>query len=1103
MSYGHGPVCGQMICYICGGNELLQAIRLGLGVVAAAFACAAQSFASGVMVNELRCEYRANPIGIDVACPRLSWILESQERGQVQTAYQVLVSSNEEYLAQDKGDLWDSGKVISDQSIQIDYGGPALKSRQCCCWRVRVWDKNGKVSKWSEPAFWTMGLLDKSDWQAKWIGLDGGANPDYLTDAQWIWSAEDSSSGNQSERYFRRKIVIPSDREVGSARLIIATRSAFSIYINGEQIRKGAKTIFTPASEIDVEKYLHSGTNTIAISAMCAENKDEQSGLICALSADLDSGDPMVVRSNAGWKASAQKSDGWEKPDFDDSGWMDAKEFGLNGQAPFDKVLGDDYRRLPARMLRREFDIDRKITRATAYMCGLGLSELYINGKKIGDHVLSPGLTDYNKRALYVTYDVTENLKQGTNAVGVMLGNGRYFAPRKSAPTTTFDYGYPKLLLQMEIEYSDGSTSTVISDGSWKLTTDGPIRANSEYDGEVYDSRKEMSGWSKPGFEDSNWMAVQLVNGPKGVMSSEIAEPIRVMDTVRPIAITSPKPGVYIFDMGQNMVGWCRLKVKGPKGSRVYLRHAEKLCEDGTLYMDNLRSAKVTDTYVLNGNGVEVYEPRFTYHGFRFVEMTGFPGKPDLSAIEGIVIYDSLSRAGEFSCSNPLINQIYHNMYWGMRSNYRSIPTDCPQRDERQGWFGDRAQVSRGEMYVFDTSALQTKWMRDIEDSQLENGSIPDLAPAYWGFYSNSVTFPTLALVIPGHMYGQYADKRMLQTHYSCMKKWIDMMSKTLNDYIMPKDTYGDWCVPPESPEIIWSSDPTRVTNAELVSTAYFYSDLRLIAHFASLLGYESDMKQYSELADKIKVAFNYKFFNKEKDIYDNGTQTSAVLPLAFGLVPEDHRQNVFANLVDNILVKNKCHIGTGMIGGQWLMRVLSDNGRPDVAYKLATQTTFPSWGYMVSKGATTIWELWNGDTGDPLMDSGNHVMQIGDLCTWLHEYIAGIAPDEAKPGFKHIVMKPRVLGDMTSAKAYRNCMHGRISSDWKVKDGAFVWNIDVPANSSATAYIPAKSIDSVTESGKPANSAESVKFIGMENGCAVLELGSGHYSFVSAGFQQ
>lgn len=1043
------------------------------------------STATGVSVGELKCEYRVDPLGIDVTAPRLSWTIESEERGQIQTAYQVLVAGTDEALSQDTGDLWDSGRVDSDQSVHVVYAGRPLKSRESCYWKVRVWDKNGNASAWSQPAFWSMGLLDPSDWKAKWIGLDEGDQPDYLADAQWLRVSEE---GQGLPRFFRRTVAIPEGGEISAARLIVGTNCSFSVYVNGRAVVERMRTVFAPSLEMDVRPYLQTGSNAIAISVEPGQN-DKDPRLICSLSVEFESGDPVVVRSDAAWEVS----------DRQDGGWSAAEVLGPNDGSRFDRVLGNDCTRLPARMLRREFSVDRKVKRATAYMCGLGFSELCLNGRKVGDRVLSPGLTDYRKRALYVNCDVTDELRHGLNAVGVILGNGRFFAPRKVACSPAVNFGFPKLLFQMEIEYDDGTIETVTSDDSWKLTADGPIRENNEYDGEAYDARKEIEGWSEPGFvEDERWQAAKLVDGPTGVLNSEMAEPMRVVETVRPVAITSPSPGVYVFDLGQNIAGWCRLTVKGPAGTRVRLRHAERLLDDGNLRVDNLRTAKATDVYILSGKGTEVYEPRFVYHGFRYVEVTGFPGAPTLSDLEGKVVCDALDRAGEFSCSNALINKIYHNMYWGFLGNYKSIPMDCPQRDERQGWFGDRCEVARGEMYIFDTAAFDTKWLRDIRDSQLDDGRLPDIAPAYWSFYSQSITFPSILTDMVGYLYTEYADTRAIEANYDCMRKWVDMEIGRLSDGIMPPDTYGDWCSPPERPELIRQGVFSRATSQDLVSTAFFHHDLGLMARHASILGKAEDEARFIQAADRIKAAFNAKFLDEETGAYDKGSQTSSILPLAFGLTPDSQRQRVFENLVRNICDETDHHLSVGQMGCKWLMRTLTDNGRPDLAYKLATQTTYPSWGYMIEQDATTIWELWNGDVGNAGMNSFNHVMQIGDLLLWLHQHVTGIAPDEQRPGFKHIIMRPSVVGDLKSARAQRKSMYGTILSDWKIRNGAFEWRIEIPANATATIYVPATDSDSVLEGGEPATAAAGVKFLRMEGDRAVFEVGSGRYVFTS-----
>jgi len=1047
---------------------------------------------------DLRCEYRKNPVGIDVLQPRLSWILEStapKARSQMQAAYQILVASNEELLHNNQGDLWDTGKVKSDKSIQVPYDGkpltPQARGKQVW-WKVRVWGNNGKPSAWSERAFWSMGLLKADDWKGKWIGLDGGeGKPAQLMEAHWVWSSE---PGNGT-RYFRRAVEIPKDNPVSDALLYLAASGECALYINGKQVAKG-KGIKEPLS-VDVTSALQPGANVLAIAVTASG--DGPSGLIGSLQIELARGDLKVIYTDDQWRVSATEIRDWNKSAFDDSSWGAAKALGAYGMAPWGEVGWAERCVLPARMLRRDFQVDAQVKRATLYLSGLGLSEPYVNGAKVSEDLLVPALSDYDRRVFYLTYDVTKRLKPGQNALGVILGNGRFFAPRHNVPTFMRTFGYPKLLLQLEIEYGDGKVERVVSDEHWRLTTEGPIRANNEYDGEVYDARKEMDGWSRPGFDDRGWQQAQAVDSPAGVLSAQMIEPIRVTETIKPIGITEPHPGVYIFDMGQNIVGWCRLTVSGAGGTQVSLRHAERLRPDGTLYLDNLRSALATDIYTLKGSGSEVYEPRFTYHGFRYVEVRGFPGKPTSSSLVGREVHDAVEEHAEFATSNPQLDQIYKNVVWGTKDNYRSVPTDCPQRDERQGWLGDRSAESRGEPYMFNVAAFYAKWVNDIADSQNAQGSVSDVSPAYWPLYSDNVTWPSSFIIVPDHLYDQYGDLRVIAQHYDGMKKWITHMQTYLKDDLMPRDVYGDWCVPPESPELIHSNDPARKTEGTVLGTAYYYHLLRLMARFATLLGKEGDANDFNQLADRLGLAFNKTYFHQATEQYSNGSQTSSVLPLAFGMVPEQDRQSVSEALIRKIDEQSKGHIGTGLIGGQWLMQVLSENGHPDVAYEIASQKSYPSWGYMISMGATTIWELWNGDTADPAMNSGNHLMLVGDLITWLYENLAGIRPDPAQPGFKHIVMRPTPVGDLTFVKASHKSPYGKIVSEWKRDGDRFTWSFTVPANTTATAYVPAKDAASVTESGKPAGEAPGVKYLRMEAGAAVYEVGSGSYRFLSS----
>lgn len=901
----------------------------------------AACFAQDVTIKNLLCESVNTPLAIDSKQPRLSWQLQSQQRNVSQAAYQILVASSPEKLKSNISDLWNSKKQCSNNSILISYKGIPLKSTQTCYWKVKVWTTHGIETEWSSTASWSMGLLNKTDWRAKWIGYDG---------------------------------------------------------------------IFSPT----------------------------------------------------------------EKPD-------------------------DRFTRVVARYTRKDFSVPHSIKKAMVYISGVGLYELYLNGNKIGNQVLAPGPTDYAKRVFYNTFDVTDQLKKGDNAIGVILGNGRFVAIRQHLEDTTnncVNYGFPKLLMQLQIIYEDGSTQLVKTDSSWMISGDGPLIANNEFDGEEYDATKEFKDWTKPGFiTDVRWKPVQLTTPAAPFIQSQLNPPITVAQTMKPQTVTEPKPGMFVFNMAQNMVGWVQLKVAGARGTKVQLRFAERLKEDGTIYTDNLGDARVTDVYTLNGEGTEIWEPRFTYHGFQYVEVTGFPGKPTLDNIEGKVVHDDVEVIGNIETSNEVLNKIYHNMYWGIRSNYRGMPTDCPQRDERMGWLGDRAAVGKGESFMFNTHLFYAKWMQDIEDAQNEAGSIPDVAPTYWRMYTNNTTWPSAYVYNIDMLYQQFGDAAPIQQHYASIKKWLNFLkSHYMKDGIITENTYGDWCVPPETLTLIFSNDPNRKTPGDYLSTAFYYDMVTIMTRFAEVSGNKEDIYYFKKEAQKIKEAFNKKFFNSLNNYYANNTTTANVLALAFNLVPNQLRKAVFAHVIDKTMNEGKGHITTGLIGIQQLMRTLTNNGRSDIAYLLATTTSYPGWGYMLTQGATTIWELWNGNTADPAMNSANHVMMIGDLLTWYYEDLAGIKA--ATPAFKTIEMKPIINPDLKFVHASYQCPQGLIVSNQTMDKRAFKWQIEIPANSKAVVYIPAKSAAKIKESGTNINVSKDIKLVGKNEGNVVVEIGSGKYNF-------
>ncbi|RKD89886.1 alpha-L-rhamnosidase [Mangrovibacterium diazotrophicum] len=826
----------------------------------------------------------------------------------------------------------------------------------------------------------------------------------------------------------------------------------------------------------------------------------DQSQLISYSGKELQSAD------NCFWKVKVWTNKGeseWSEPAQWSMGLLYFKDWrarwiGFDKAFPWD----DDsfHARLSARYFRKEFNLKKAIQEAKAYIIGLGLYELSLNGEKVGESVLAPSPTDYHENIKYNIYDLTDELKKGENALGVVVGNGRYYATRQHYKGYKIkNFGFPKLLFQLVVKYTDGTTEYVISNNSWKGTADGPIRSNNEYDGEEYDARKEMPGWDTVGFDDSNWLEPEYVEQPDGKYEAQLNTNMKVLKEIKPVSVREQSPGKYILDLGQNFAGWLHLNVNGNAGDTITMRFGEILQDDGELFTTNLRDAQATAQYIVRGAGVESWEPKFVYYGFRYVEITGWPGKPTVDDFIGKVVSDDMAVHGTFSTSNAMINQIYHNAYWGILSNYKGMPVDCPQRNERQPWLGDRTVGCYGENFIFDNAALYRKWVDDIAYSQKPDGTVSDVAPAYWRYYSDNMSWCGTFLMVADMLYQHTGDTEPIIKHYAGMKKWLSYMeARYLEDGIMTKDSYGDWCEPPATIEEGRGKSADQKYPSALISTAYYYHYLELMQRFAKLSGNEQDIAGYQEQAGKVKDAFQITFYKAEQKGYGDNKLTENILAVAMGLVPDLKKEEVVGTIVKTIEETNNGHLSTGVIGTQWIMRTLTENGHADWAWKLATNTTYPSWGYMVENGATTIWELWNGNTAAPKMNSYNHVMMLGDLLIWFYEDLAGIKSSDQAVGYKQIEMKPQLIEGLDSVNASYKSPYGTIASSWTKTKKKFEWSISVPANTSALVSIPASSLNDIKESGKAIAGNAAFNVVKTEDGRVVLEVGSGSYHWTS-----
>ena len=942
-----------------------------------------------MILTHLRCEYLDNPLGIDEARPRLSWLIEDDpsDRGRRQTAYRILVASDPSRLKK-QTDLWDSGKIASDQTVNIAYAGKPLPSRQLCFWKVKVWDENGHASPWSQPGKWAMGLLKPEDWRAQYISFHD-------------------------------------------------TTPVF----------KDTKSLFLP----------------------------------------------------------------------------------------------------PARQYRKEFGSQNKpIRRATIYATALGIYELHLNGRRVGEEYFTPGWSDYHQRAYYRTYDVTSRIKSGANALGAWVADGWYSGYIGFGLLTgigiehigRYSYGKtPAFMAQLEIEYSDGSSEAVVTDPSWKVTGEGPIQEADFLMGEFYDARKETRGWSDPGFDDSKWE--RAIRGEDdGSMKATFYEfqnpasgekleikgrevdlafkrppkleafpglPVKRIEEIKPIAITSPSNGVYIFNLGQNFAGVVALKVKGPAGTQVRLRHGEMLHPDGRLMTENLRKARAIDVYVLRGDPEgETYIPRFTFHGFQYAELTGYPGTPDLGAIKGIVMHSDTPFASAFECSDPMVNRLFKNIVWTQRANFLDLPTDCPQRDERFGWTGDAQIYVRTATYNADVAAFYTKWLRELMESQRPSGTFPGYAPFPfqhgWDF---GTAWCDAGVICPWTIYKAYGDTRIIERCWESMARFIDWRKQTSKDFlgVAHGNDWGDWLA-------LGGKTPL-----EYIDTAYFAYSAQLMAQMAEAVGKKKQAAEYRELLSHIKDAFNKKYVKTDGSL-EVDTQTAYALALWMDLLPENLRRQsgeMLAKKIRDGAGEKNSGIATGFLGTRPLLPVLSATGQNDLAVRLLQSRKFPSWGFEVENGATTIWERWNsytkengfGGEQNASMNSFAHY-SFGAVCEWMFSSLGGIDTDGV--GYKQLVLRPMPASPGSNSdhkpidwvRAHYDSIHGRIATSWRRTSDGFELDATVPANTSATVYLPAHDAASITERGRKLGHSKEVRFLRMEGDRAVLAVQSGVYQFKS-----
>ena len=1061
---------------------LLVLFTTVLSVHAKAVQSASATPVDATAPQKMLCDGLDNPLGLGDTQPQLSWQLPQTGTNVWQVAYQLLVASNPSLLAPGRADVWDSGKVSSAESVNVPYAGPALQSSHRYYWAVRVWENGRHATQYSLPAWWEMGLLSPSDWHAQWIAYDPKPfRDDRASDPVWIGPTVVASAPASSAEY---RFKFHLDGTPQKAELFITGRETLMAWVNDASVGHATtKNSHEPRrwgtfQRFDVSPQLRTGDNVLAAQVDINPRRGKSPALIAMLRITMPDGTVRRLITSSAWKTTATAAGNWQAVDLDDTSWQTATVVAKMGQDGYTIPWPDQ----PAGLLRKEFTLEKPVASARLYVTALGSYQFHINGQQVGKQILAPGWTDYEKRIVYQDYDVTTMLHQGNNAMGALLGEG-WYATTLAFAGRRYNFGPPppRLLAQLEVTYTDGSHEEFASDASWRTAQSAVLRS-SIYDGEDFDARLEQPGWDSPGFDAANWHSVQVEPTNGAPLVAQDFQPIRVERTLQPLSVTEQSPGVYVFDMGQNMVGWAQLQVSGPKGTKVSMLFGEVLDANGKFYNRNMRSAREEDTYALRGNGVETYQPHFTYHGFRYVEVTGYPGMPSKNAITGVVFHTDAPRSIQFNSADSDVNRLDKNILWGQRGNFESVPTDCPQRDERLGWMGDANVFWRTASYDANLEAFTRKFTTDIRDAQSAAGVYADVSPRMTGVGEGAPGWADAGVILPWTAYIQYRDKRVLSENWDAMQRYMQHLETTYPDHLWTNKAYGDWLA-------IGSHTPRA-----LIGTAFWAYDATLMAQMADALGKTEDAARYRALFAQLRDAFDHAFVQPDGTV-GSGSQTSYVLALHMNLLPAALQQSAADKLVADIHAHNN-HLTTGFLGTPYLLLELSRWNHSDVAYQLLLQNTFPSWLYMVQNGATTMWERWNGNQmlGDPSMNSFNHYA-YGAVGAWLYRYAAGIDEDTADPGFHHIVLHPQFSTQLGQASATYDSPYGPISSRWTASKERVTWTVTIPANSSASLVFPAKA--KILVEGRPIRSQHRFKMERKTSHTVEYSAGSGTYTFV------